>query len=243
MTEEFNKEKILARLKKMLALGRNAGATEAERETAMRMAQSLLAKYNLSIAEAEAHGEKVDEERVRYDSVFYGRPWARNVANAVAKLLFCRYIYTPATVAKNTRHSFVGRHSNAVSAAELAMFLVDSITREGRAHQRKIMGANEAFRAFGWGAAASILERVEKILEETKAEKQPGTSLVLASVYQQELVANTKVFDVMFPKTRKGHRGQGFNSRSAFAAGQEYGNKVGLNNQLRSQAAKPVLLK
>ena len=44
-------EKVLERIKKMLTLGNDAGATEAERETALRMAYNVMAKYNLTIAD------------------------------------------------------------------------------------------------------------------------------------------------------------------------------------------------
>ena len=53
-------EKVLERIKKMLTLGNDAGATEAERETALRMAYNVMAKYNLTIADlpSEAKGER-----------------------------------------------------------------------------------------------------------------------------------------------------------------------------------------
>jgi len=59
--------KVLERVKKMIALGNDAAATEAERETALRMAYNLLAKYNLSMSdlpEDESH-----EARERQDVV------------------------------------------------------------------------------------------------------------------------------------------------------------------------------
>ena len=46
------RNKILARVRKLLNLANNAAATEGERDNAMRMAHATLAKYNLSLAEA-----------------------------------------------------------------------------------------------------------------------------------------------------------------------------------------------
>jgi len=53
-SDDFDRAKVLARLKKCLILANNEGATEGERDTAMKHAHAILAKYNLSIAEAEA---------------------------------------------------------------------------------------------------------------------------------------------------------------------------------------------
>lgn len=42
---------ILEKVKKLLALAGNAGATEGERDNALRMAHGLLAKHNLDMAD------------------------------------------------------------------------------------------------------------------------------------------------------------------------------------------------
>lgn len=55
MTNE-DKERILSRVRKMLRLANDAGATEGKRDNAMRMAHATLAKYNLDIAQAEESG-------------------------------------------------------------------------------------------------------------------------------------------------------------------------------------------
>ena len=65
-------EKIMARVKKMLTLAYDKGATEGERDNALRMAHKYLAKYNLDIAEVEASGDKKakGEPRVEETSIF-----------------------------------------------------------------------------------------------------------------------------------------------------------------------------
>jgi Protein of unknown function (DUF2786) len=154
-------ERILARVRKMLALANDAGATEHERDNAMRMAHSTLAKYNLDIALVEDAGGKVEgEDRGVLRAVFYGRPWARQVANSVAELFFCSYICSTHKKAKMTQHCFVGRHSNAITAREMAAYLVGSIIKEAR--QFRTLG-NAACRSFCIGAAVSIGQRVEAL--------------------------------------------------------------------------------
>src|SRR5215472_4319088 len=83
-------EQILARVRKMLALANDAGATEGERDNALRMAHATLAKYNLDLAAAEIAGgedERADslEPRVEQAGKFGGWAWAQHIANSIAE--------------------------------------------------------------------------------------------------------------------------------------------------------------
>jgi hypothetical protein len=60
---ERSTEWVLERVRKLLALGTNAGATEGERDNAMRMAHALLAKYNLDMAQVQMETGEVSEDR------------------------------------------------------------------------------------------------------------------------------------------------------------------------------------
>jgi hypothetical protein len=71
---EFDREKVLARVKKMMTLATDAGASEGERENALRMAHATLAKYNLTMSEAEATGKKSEEARGAGQMVGQGLP-------------------------------------------------------------------------------------------------------------------------------------------------------------------------
>jgi Protein of unknown function (DUF2786) len=230
------KERIIDRIRKMLRLASDAGATEGERENALRMAHATLAKYNLDIAMVEESGGKVEgEERGVLRAVFYGRPWARQVANAVAELFFCSYICSTHKKAKMTQHCFVGRQSNAITAREMSAYLVESIIKEGR--KFRPLG-NAACRSFAIGAAISIRRRVDLLIEERSQEKAtPGTSLVLASLYSREAAANKLVFDQAFPKTQKTSGGKDVNSDIGYAAGREYGQNVSFDRQVSGSRA------
>src|SRR5882724_678898 len=118
MTAE--QDKILERVRKMMRLANNSGATEGERDNALRMARATLEKYNLDMAAVEVEGAAPSEERVMKRTNFYGRPWARSVAVAAGDLCFCSYLFVGASRAADTAHIFVGRTSNAITASELA---------------------------------------------------------------------------------------------------------------------------
>src|SRR5262245_9216722 len=84
-------ERVLERIQKILRLANDAGATEAERDTAMRHVHANLAKYNLSLVEVESHqGKKptLVQERKVDRAIFIVRPWARIICVGVADMCF-----------------------------------------------------------------------------------------------------------------------------------------------------------
>ena len=50
-------EKILDKVKKLLAVANNEAATEGERDNALRMAHNMLAKHNLAMADLDEHNK------------------------------------------------------------------------------------------------------------------------------------------------------------------------------------------
>lgn len=229
--------KIIERIRKMLALGRNAGATEGERDNAMRMAHKLLAAYNLELAEIDADPAKKEtmEPRAEYRATFYGRPWARNVAHSIARLMACNYLTITATKGKETTHIFLGRHTNAVTAAYLAEYLVNSIDREGHRQTRQGSHDNAWFRAFAWGATVHIRDRVTAMLanKDEQTAMSDSKALVLANFYQKEMSANQEYQNKLYPVTKNTRGGKGISNAEGFARGHEYGGSLSLNQQLK----------
>src|SRR5277367_6879077 len=78
-----------ARIRKMLALAADAGATEGERDSALRMAHATMIKYNLDAVEMGAAA--ADDPRSENDGTFLGFPWSQRICVSVARLMFCRY--------------------------------------------------------------------------------------------------------------------------------------------------------
>jgi len=235
-----NHQRILARVQKMLTLADCAGATEGERDNALRMAHSTLAKYNLEMADVESASadrkqEADGEPREEHITTYYGRPWARNVSAQIGKLFFCYYIYTSHKKATSVRHYFIGRKSNAVTAALMAEFVVKSIMKEGNRQKRQEMQGNAWLRTFCWGAASRIQERAKKLIDgadESQQDDQPGTALVLASYYKTELSSNKELVSQLYPSLKSGRGGKGHQGGDAYSRGQTYGSSVSLNTQI-----------
>lgn len=233
---DSEKDKIVERVQKMLRLGANQGATEGERDNALRMARKTMLKHNLSPQDVEDHSPRAaDEQRVIHKAVFYGRPWARAVAASAARLCFCAYLYVGAKRGDDTKHIFVGRLSNAVTAAELAKYLVDSIDKEASRHQRQHYLNNEGYRAFAWGAASAVRTRVEDLVKAGEVDAGAGKALVL---YQgNEDRDNRALVATSFPKLNRGRGGLGFSDVSSAMAGKAYGSTLSLNRQVGSSTS------
>jgi hypothetical protein len=244
MSSDFDREKVLARVKKMMTLANDAGASEGERENALRMAHATLAKYNLTMSEAEASGKKAEEARGAEHMTGQDYPWMRTTAHAVAKLFFCEYFYILIGGGK-VKHFFVGRESNVFTAQGMTTYVIDSINREAQrtAKERTGNAGGTFWRSFCKGAAFAVYERCNSIREEAEEESAQdaklerltsatGTALVLASVYETERKANEEYISKNVGELRFTRSRQRNTAADAHAAGQEYGEKINLSKQI-----------
>lgn len=91
-------DKIIARITKLLTRTKtDRGSSEAEADTAMKMAQELMAKYNLDMAviEAAAASKEGNGPVERVKEAMKGRAmykWQRQLAKYVAEANFCYYM-------------------------------------------------------------------------------------------------------------------------------------------------------
>jgi hypothetical protein len=248
MSEQAPQAKILARVRKMMRLAQDAGATEGERETAMRHVHATLAKYNLSLGQVEASDEAANEARERLRKAFLGKPWAIQIAAAIARMYFCRYYYSTmggnAGPTQKAMHTFVGRHSNVITAQEMAEFVVGCVNREAQRFQRKIGGRYGEYRAFAQGAAEKIRLRCYQIQKESEekgviddpellTQSTPGTALVIAGLYKTEDEANKQYLQKIGVELGKGRSQSYAEGYGARIAGREFGSKVSLNRQVK----------
>jgi len=230
----MTEDRILDRVRKMLALANDSAATEGERDNALRMAYNLLAKHNLTVEDVKARGQQPAEEE-RIDNAFtsWSQPWARTVFHAVAKLFFCNYYTSGKLSSTKMRHIYVGKVSNATTAALMGEYLVTSILRECRKLYRENLSPKS--RAFATGAADRIYWRVADMIREQGA-ATPGTALVLANVYTQEKQGNDAHALALWGELKAGKsRERAEVDRAAYRAGSEFGAKASLSAQLGTE--------
>lgn len=86
-------EKIINRIKKLMALAADPAASDGERDNALRMAHATMLKYNIDSAQVQGQAQGPQEGRKINTAEFYGRPWAISLASSIADLFFCNYHY------------------------------------------------------------------------------------------------------------------------------------------------------
>lgn len=230
----MNTERVIERIKKLLALANDLAATEGERDNALRMAYATMAKYNIDMATVDEASRDKSEPRIDFKNDGWSWTWAKQVRNIIADLFMCKYYYSGKINGTQCHHHYVGRESNAMTAAVMADYVVDSILKEGR----KIYKQNTApgTRAFAVGAMHKLYARVKEIkasqMQQTEAQSS-GTALVLASLYQTEADANAAFILATIGELGEARKSRQTRvDRDAYAAGREFGGRINLSAQI-----------
>lgn len=219
-------DKILDRVRKLLALANDAAASEGERENAIRMAHGMLLKHNLSMLDLDKHLQV--EGRIELPLETFGMNWARCLAGSVAKLFFCS-VYVAAKVnGTKMRYMFIGRESNVVTASLMTEYLINSILKECRKQYGHNLAAGS--RAFATGAMHSLHVRIEALMK--PEDQEPGTGLVVVNLRRTEAEANEEFLKAKGTSLKPyGKKTQAVNTEQ-YSAGRQYGNGLSLNDQV-----------
>jgi hypothetical protein len=214
---------IITKVKKLIALGTNEGATEGERDNAMRMAHGLLAKHNLSMVDVKDN----DVSCVKVENDYYDERWCAIVSNYVAKLFFC-FCYSQKSQKTKTKATFciIGKEANATTAVLITNYVLKSIQKE------RIKG--NYGRSFSNGAAQRIAYRVNEIINKVdESEFSSSQALAVINLHKTEIEEAMdfvkKQCGVSLVAAKRKDTKQNLNE---FMAGVNYGNGISLNNQI-----------
>lgn len=223
---------IIEKIKKLLALANDAGASEGERDNALRMAHGLLAKHNLDMGQVTSSQQC--EGREEHMNPTWGMLWCRNLSHHVAKLFFCKYYYGHKINGTKMQHHFIGKSSNVVTAALMADFLIHSVLKECRS--RGWHNLSVETRSFAMGATRMVGERVAKLMKSPEGVGE-STALVVQNIYQTEQEANEAFLKARGTTLVKAKTRNTAVDGRAYAAGKDYGSKVGLDVQVTNRSA------
>lgn len=231
---------IREKIKALLTLAGNEGATEAEAATAMAKASALMAKYNIEVsADEETEDSTIRGKWVYTDKDFQ---WHYYCAEAAQYLYSCRFIWSRHRKAGGFQ--FVGRPDN-IAAAELTYkWIVDQVQRLYKEHLPKGMEKWERAeyrRTFKAACAVRVRARAWHIVsqlarDDTLAIEMTGSTALVVRSKQEQLFKeaddlinqdDTLRDNVPAPKTSAG-RG----TRDGLAAGDQ----VKLNEQIQPEA-------
>lgn len=227
----MEKDVILEKLKKLLALAERGG-TEAEAENAMAKAQALLAQYNLSMADVDAH----DADPVMENVFETGEKnsWKDTIVGAAARLCFCDAIKS------SQRRSIliIGTATDAMAAKCLATYLIQT----GEKMSKQAVGDRSFKIAWKVGYAQRISTRCFEMVRAAKAnqlkDETTGTDLILHPVFNKTDKANRDFIDSNY-KVRLSNRSFRVRNGDGYNSGSDAGGSVSLST--RNIAAKGQL--
>lgn len=205
------KDKILARLKKVLALAQSPNENEAAR--AMEKVQEILAEHNLSIADLEDKPVVEINAGTRLEEAY---PYRRVLASSVAQLYFCTYYYevhrkvTASGGYNMDKHMFVGAPHNTGVARSMFDYLfktVDRLSKEA-ADENANGGSKWSYMtSFRVACSQRLCARIAKRIAEAKAGTAKasggGTLPALASLYNQAQVVNSDFMNQAIPEMKQ----------------------------------------
>lgn len=175
-------EAIVSRIKKLLALSRDGGATEAEAALAAEKAQQIMADHNLSMATVERSGGASDQGSRRAGDHVVNRTvyrWQRDLMQSIAKLNFCAcaLVFSRREAGKAKifeGYELIGREANIVSTRATFEYLVktiDRLAREEMNHDGAQLFTKYAC-SFREGCSDRIVERLGERQEQLMREQE-----------------------------------------------------------------------
>lgn len=204
--------KVIDRVKKLLALANDAGATEAEAALAGERARAIMAENGITNATIEASGGKGESRTKGTSSGYVNKHWQREIMRALAKQSFVVADWRPGGVSvdwetgkrikDNGGWDLFGRESAVVTVKLMYDYLVKTVHRSVREYSH---AADEVYKeGMGTRIAERLAERHERALAEQAREAReakarqshPGSAtanalvVVLTDYAQQELDLN-----------------------------------------------------
>jgi len=222
MSTDNNEKRIIQKIRKLFALSANTGATGAEAETALRMANALLAKH--AIDKHRLHEE---------DSVFasfcdypISQDWVKQVVRHISRFYNCRPIFDYNW--KPAKTLVIGTNAKRLTAIIVIDQLLEQIKRDGK-------GKGVAFRN---GAAYGLYEACQKITSERNSETGndeviPGTGLTVIKIEEIEKSNCDDFIQSNFRGLTKSR-----NKSKSSAEGRSYGNGLNPNARMGGEAQK-----
>ena len=183
--EEFDKDKIVERIRRCLALSESPNEHEAA--LAMSFAQKMLDKYNLSMSEIATENQVAPE--LIESEVSYDQRWEVRLYSLIARENFCRAVF----VSDVKKVYILGRAPNVDATKEMVGWLIGQLQRIAANAQGAYTGytfdssgrlvkgtSTRQYRInFLLGAAQRIAERLREINVTNRAEVPEMCALVL----------------------------------------------------------------
>ncbi len=230
-------EKVISKIRKLLALAANGAATEAEAALAAQRAAEMMDEHKLSMATIDAREDAVGEHVFDTAAHKLGRrSWVNHLVSRVAEVYGCQAIRRTAQQWGKWDLIVIGRPSDVEVVEYVAVYLSRAILRLAdeawRSLPRRIREADSprSFRhAFGLAAAIRISDR----LADDRARRAHGNEQVAALIVA-EGAAVQRFIDTQIGKIHAGRADAEPRSRAGVVLGQVAADGIELRHAVTS---------
>lgn len=214
-------DKVREKVRLLLNLTTDRGATEAEAATALSTAMRILEKYNLDMKDVGNGNLEAGMGSTDVVGLFY--QWERSLIQTIAKHNMCD------CVRYEGKHLLIGRNINTEAAREMYLWLsrrLNIMVYEYISERPEDISANEWRNNFLWGATSRIKQRLQELQDQRHTVETECKALVLDR--------HAEAFNyrgVLFPGRGWVSKNLQSSTGSGFGAGQSAGNTIPLERQ------------
>lgn len=220
-----NKDKILGRIKKLLAMANDVGSPE-EAVIAARRARSMMDKYDIQKHEVEQFSDKSKFGKVKFGKEYKYMPvWINILSVAVAEWNDCIGRLDCEWKSNGNRKyiQFLGLEADAITARVMMEYLQDTVIRLAKAQG---YGSNaRMLTSFKLGASRELCSRIHKIIKERQKEIKTSTGTDLVVIKKQ-------LVEKEFGATNYSKANVKIGDGGAYCQGIEAGSKINLHSQV-----------
>lgn len=220
----MDSDKILDKVRKLLALG--SSPNEAEAALAIQKAHDLLAAYNLALSDVGPGTDDIHETVLAEGQRL--RAWKTHLSLMVARANFCDLLIRKARVdgKVESRVCLVGKLCNCLAARMMIDYLLEAIARMANDYFAIDRLARESYTQ---GLAMNLSQRLNAIVKEDSA---PGSAIHALVVSEHGKI---QAYLAAIAGLRQRYLKQSVGDSNSFAQGQRDGDSISLSKQVSGQ--------
>lgn len=221
---------IIKRIKKLLTLANNSGATEAEAKNAMAMAQRLMTKYNISMANVGSN--KPSERNIRHEQ-YFTRKGSLNPADKEIAVILNRFYKVKILFSGGCSLVMVGTPEDIEIAKYVHGYLRAVFFKCWNSFKETVAFPNKA--DYYFGLQTGICERMQEAENSAKSEEtqEACKKYELVLVKNKEAIANY-IYDTFGKLGRSRRRSASRMDANSFYAGKAKGSTISINQAIKA---------
>ena len=221
---------IIKRIKKLLTLANNSGATEAEAKNAMAMAQRLMTKYNISMANVGS--DKPSERNIRHEQ-YFTRKGKLNPADKEIAVILNKFYKVKILFSGGCSLVMVGTPEDIEIAKYVHGYLRAVFFKCWNTFKDSTAFPNKA--DYYFGLQTGICERMQEAENSAKSEEtqEACKNYELVLVNNKEAIANY-IYDTFGKLGKSRRRSTSRMDANSFYAGKAKGSTVQINQAIKA---------